>query len=225
MKIGLVYTGTTPELVERVEREVKSQLGEGVELMTYQNADILALAREAGHVTPRSAALLMELMAQALEDGADAILNNCSSVGEVADSLQDFSRQIGVPIVRIDEEMCREAVRRGSTIAVMATLPTTLEPTRNTLLRAAREMGRQVKLVDVYVENAFGLTPALFKERMTDSAKKGAMGADVILFAQGSMAYCEDEVREATGIPVLSSPAWGAKALREALVKKGDIKA
>ncbi|MGI6672540.1 MAG: aspartate/glutamate racemase family protein [Christensenellales bacterium] len=224
MKIGLVYTGTTPELVERVEREVRQQLGEDVELLTYQNADILALAREAGQVTPRSAALLMELVAQALKDGANAILNNCSSVGEVADSLQNFARHIGVPLVRIDEEMCYEAVRRGGTIAVMATLPTTLEPTRNTLLRAARELGRQIKLVDVYVENAFGLSPALFKQRMVESALAGAKSVDVILFAQGSMAYCEDEVAQATGIPVLSSPAWGAKALREALIKRGELK-
>ena len=44
-------------------------------------------------------------------------------------------RYIGVPIVRVDEEMCREAVRKGQRIGVMATLPTTLEPTKGTILR------------------------------------------------------------------------------------------
>ena len=58
------------------------------------------------------------------------MLNLCSSVGEVADSAQDVAKYIGVPIVRVDEEMCREAVRKGQRIGVMATLPTTLEPTK-----------------------------------------------------------------------------------------------
>ena len=32
MKVGLIYTSTTPELIELVEQEVKKQLGEDVEL-------------------------------------------------------------------------------------------------------------------------------------------------------------------------------------------------
>ena len=54
--------------------------------------------------------------------------------------------------MRVDEEMCREAVRQGKRIGVMATLPTTLNPTKNTILRVAREMNRQVELVDALVD-------------------------------------------------------------------------
>ena len=54
---------------------------------------------------------------QAVSDGADAVLNCCSSVGEVADSAQDIGRYTGIPIVRIDEEMCREAARLGKRVA------------------------------------------------------------------------------------------------------------
>ena len=32
MKVGLIYTSTTPELIELVEQEVKKQLGDDVEL-------------------------------------------------------------------------------------------------------------------------------------------------------------------------------------------------
>ena len=34
MKVGLIYTSTTPELIELVEQEVKKQLGDDVELYT-----------------------------------------------------------------------------------------------------------------------------------------------------------------------------------------------
>ncbi|MEG0565916.1 MAG: Asp/Glu/hydantoin racemase, partial [Hungatella sp.] len=66
----------------------------------------------------------------------------------------DFADYSGVPIVRIDQEMCREAVRLGSRIAIMATLPTTLQPTKNTVMRMARSIGRVVTPVVVFVDGA-----------------------------------------------------------------------
>ena len=130
MKVGLIYTSTTPELIELVEQEVKKQLGDDVELYSLQDPSILADVRAAGYVTTAPAARLIGMYMKAAEEGVDAMLNLCSSVGEVADSAQDVAKYIGVPIVRVDEEMCREAVRKGQRIGVMATLPTTLEPTK-----------------------------------------------------------------------------------------------
>ena len=42
MKVGLIYTSTTPELIELVEQEVKKQLGDDVELYSLQDPSILA---------------------------------------------------------------------------------------------------------------------------------------------------------------------------------------
>ncbi len=221
MKIGLIYTSTTPELIEIVEKEVREQLGSEAELISFQDPTILAEVRKAGYVTAAPAARLIEMYMKAVEQGADAILNLCSSVGEVADSVQDTARYLGVPIVRVDEEMCREAVRLGSKIAVMATLPTTLEPTKRTVLRVAREMGKHVEMMEVLVDGAFGLDQEQFKLLMAENAKKAAKEADVILFAQGSMAYCESYIADMYGKTVLSSPGFGAKALKAALISKG----
>lgn len=223
MKVGLIYTSTTPELIELVEREVKKQLGDSVEMVSYQDPSILADVREAGYVTAAPAARLIGMYMEAVQAGVDAMLNLCSSVGEVADCAQDAAKYIGVPIVRVDEEMCREAVRKGSKIAVMATLPTTLEPTKNTVLRVAREMGKHVELIDALVDGAFGLDQEQFKDLMAKKAGEVAAGADVILFAQGSMAYCEEYIAEMYQKTVLSSPRFGAEALKAALVSKGVI--
>lgn len=221
MKVGLIYTSTTPELIELVEQEVTRQLGSQVELVSFQDPSILAEVREAGYVTAAPAARLIGMFMEAVEQGVDAILNLCSSVGEVADCAQDAARYLGVPIVRVDEEMCREAVRKGRKIAVMATLPTTLEPTKNTVLRVAREMGKSVELVDALVDGAFGLDQEQFKALMAEYAGKVAKEADVILFAQGSMAYCEGYIADMYQKVVLSSPRFGAEALKAALVSKG----
>lgn len=45
-----------------------------------------------------------------------------------------------------------------------------------------------------------------------------------ILLAQGSMSYCEEFLRDKLGKAVVSSPSFGARALKEALVKKGAVK-
>src|SRR5687768_9677105 len=58
--------------------------------------------------------------------GADVIFNSCSSLGPT----MDVARQItSIPIVKIDEGMARLAAQEGERIGVLATVPTTLQPT------------------------------------------------------------------------------------------------
>lgn len=223
MKVGLIYTSTTPELIELVEQEVKKQLGDEAELFSLQDPSILADVRAAGYVTTAPAARLIGMYMKAAEEGCEAMLNLCSSVGEVADCAQSVAKFIGVPIVRVDEEMCREAVRLGKRVGVMATLPTTLEPTKGTVARVAREMGRHVDLVDCLVDGAFGLDQDQFKRRLTDAAREIIDQVDVIVLAQGSMAYAEEHLRGVFGKPFLGSPRFGAAELKKALQAKGAI--
>ena len=221
MKVALVYTSTTPELIDMVEREVRDNIGQDAEIISLQDPSILAQVREAGYVTPAPAARLIGMYMDAIGQGADAVLNICSSVGEVADSVQTAAAYIGVPIVRIDEDMCREAVRLGSRIGVLATLPTTLEPTKGTINRVARAMGRHVTLVDGLIDGAFGLDQAQFRRLLLEAAGKIIDQVDVIVLAQGSMAYVEKDITAAYGKPTLSSPRFGAVALKKALAEKG----
>lgn len=223
MKAALVYTSTTPELIKLSEAEVKKNIGEEVELLSYENPDVLLKTREAGYVTKEAAAMLYQMYLQAVTDGADAILNMCSSVGEAADAAQDMARYLGVPIVRIDEEMCRDAVRKGKRIGVMATLPTTLQPTCNTIRRMARELDKEVLLTECLVDGAFGLNQDQFKQKMAEYAKTLQGKVDVILLCQGSMAYCEELIEKTLGCPVLSSPRYGAIELKKALAAKNLI--
>lgn len=223
MKVGLVYTSTTPELIELVNEEVRRQLGADAELLHYEDASILSEVREHGYVTTAPAARLISMFMQAALDGADAILNICSSVGEVADCIQDAAKYIGVPIVRIDEEMCRDAVRRGKRIGVMATLPTTLEPTKNTIRRVAREMNQEVELVDCLVDGAFGLDQDQFRTLLNSHAQEIKDQIDILLLCQGSMAYCESYLEQELSVPLVSSPRYGAVELKRALEKKGLI--
>lgn len=224
MKIGIVYTNTTPELKQFVNKELIKQLGNNFQHIDFEDPSILDEIRKAGYVTATAAARLVGGYTEAINAGADVILNCCSSVGEVVDSVQDFAKFTGVPIVKIDEEMCREAIRSGSRIGIMATLASTLNPTKNMLLRLSREMHKQTVLIDGLIDGAFGLSQDKFKEKMLEKAKDLAPLTDVLLFAQGSMAYSEEYIHQKTGKIVVSSPRFGAFAVRKALEALGLLK-
>lgn len=221
VKVALVYTVTTPELKADVVREVKMALGEDVELLSYEEPEVFEEPRRVGYVTAKAAAKLIGTYMRAIEEGADAILSICSTVADVGYAMQDAAEYLGVPVVMINDGMCREAIKRGSRIAVMATFPTAIAPTTNTLHRLSREMGRQIEVVEVLVEGGFGLDQEKFKALMARKAGEVAGRVDVILFAQGSMAYCEEYIAKMYNKPTLSNPRFGAQALKAALVDKG----
>ena len=59
VRIGIVYTSTTPELIETVNQEIRKNLGDAPQLMNYQDPSILAEVRENGFVTAPAAATLL----------------------------------------------------------------------------------------------------------------------------------------------------------------------
>jgi len=88
---------------------------------------------------------------QAASLGVDVILNQCSSVGEVADQIKPF---VDVPVVKIDEAMAEKAVSLGKKIAVVATVPTTVGPSVRLVEQKAREAGKEIEIETHLVKDA-----------------------------------------------------------------------
>lgn len=223
LKIAIVYTGTTPELIRLVEAEVQQAIQADYQIVSYKDPSIINEAREYGFVTTAAGTRLVGLFLKAIKDGANIILNACSSVGELVDAVQPLARYLGIPIVRIDEEMCRSAVLKGHKIGVIGTLTTTMEPTKQTLLRVGREVGKHPVLVDGLIEGAFDLDEEGLKQAILKKTIALKEEVDCFVFCQGSMAYCETYVKENTGVAVLTSPKYGAQALRETLQHLGKL--
>jgi len=217
MKIAIVYTGTTPELSQTVEENIARRMdGLSYEIASYVNPDILQEVRDNGGVTPGCARRLVGQFWLAAQEGADIILSACSSVGEVNKLAQPLFAKMGISLVRIDEDMAMDAARNAKRIAVAATLPTTLGPTKQLILDCAAKLGKEVELVDALAKDAFGLSPEQFKQKLIETGREVIDKADALLFAQGSMAYAEEAVSQALKIPVYSSVRYGAAAVRAA---------
>lgn len=210
-----VYTGQG--LADPLKK-VFQELLPDVRLVNIIDDSLIGDVVKAGHVPPGVARRLVQYYHNGEELGADVILNTCSSVGEVAD---DARKLIGVPIVKIDQAMAAKAAAGYDRIAVLATLPSTLEPTMRLIEKEAAAAGRAVTLVNGLAAGAFealnGGSPEDHDRLILETAQRVAGDADAIVLAQGSMARMEQKLAEATGKPVLSSPRLGVEQVRETL--------
>lgn len=210
-----IHTG--PVLVDVIRPLVKEILP-GVRLVNIVDDGLLSEVREAGHLTSVVSRRLIAYGMVAAGAGADAILNCCSSVGEAAELL---ARVVDIPVLRIDEPMAQRAVDFGPRIAVVATLATTLEPTKQLILRKASASGREVTVKSYVADSAFDALlggnaqehDALVNAVVDRAAKEN----DVVVLAQGSMARLMERRQDGASGCILTSPRAGVEALKKYL--------
>lgn len=140
--------------------------------------------------------------------GADQILVTCSSIGPAVEASAPFC---SVPVLRVDQPMADQAVQIGTRVGVIATLPTTLNPTADLVVRRARAAGRKIELTSRLCEGAFEALmsgDAAKHDRMVAEALRSLVTqVDVILLAQASMARVVETLAESDRpIPILASP-------------------
>lgn len=221
MRTKLAIIHTTPITVEPL-KALAAELLPGVAVVNFVDDSVLPQLAENGGQLRAVAPRLVQYVRFAAEVGADAVLSACSSVGEL---VPEMARAADVPVVRIDEAMAEEAVRRGSRIGVAATLPTTLRPTLTLLEEKARAAGREVTLEPRCVDAAYARLiagdraghDALLAEVLQELADK----VDVVVLAQASMARVLPEVPGALQHKFLSSPRLGMLRVRDALSAVG----
>jgi len=210
-----VYTG---QGLAEIVRKIFAEVLPGHRLFNIIDDSLIAEVVANGGVTPGVKKRLEQYFRHAVEIGADVVLNTCSSVGEVVDEVKS---RFEVPIVKIDEAMATDAVTHYGRIGVIATLPTTLGPTKRLLQRQAETLGKQPVIVDGLAEGAYQALVQGQPEKHDDLIRQTAAGlsgqVDAFVLAQGSMARMQKQLEEETGKPVLSSPILALKKIADML--------
>lgn len=155
---------------------------------------------------------------QAESLGVDAILNQCSSVGEVADAIKPF---LSIPVVKVDEAMAEKAVSLGRKIAVVATVPTTVGPSVRLIEQKAREAGREIEIETHLVKDAMMILieqgdVETHNKMVLSEVEAAAENCDVVVLAQGSMTVLLPLLGHIQK-PVLTSPRLGIQRMKEVL--------
>lgn len=129
--------------------------------------------------------------------------------------------EVTVPIVRIDEAMAEEAIKRGNKIGVIATLSTTMNPTLKLLKDTAKKLEKKVDFQPDLAEEAYKLLisgdqkghDALLVEHMSNLSEQ----TDIVVLAQASMARSVPLLEKNQQRKFLTSPKFGIMSVKQIL--------
>jgi Asp/Glu/hydantoin racemase len=217
MQKKVVVIHTSLVTIEDLKRLFKEILPE-VTMINIIDDSLLEEVKQNGSLTKDVIRRICTYALEAEKMGADAILNQCSSVGEAVDVARNL---ISIPYVKIDEPMAEEAVNIGGRISVIATVESTIDPSVRLIERTAEKLGKQVEIKRLLVDGALEV---LMKEgdkqkhndMVVEAIEKIKDTSDVIVLAQGSMVVLLpylDHIK----VPVLSSLRSGVTQLRKVL--------
>jgi Asp/Glu/hydantoin racemase len=214
--LALIHTSAT--LVPVFQQLCKAKLPQ-VDTFNIVDDSLVRAIGAKGALTADIARRVEAYITSAEAGGADHILVTCSSIGPAVEASAPFC---AVPVLRVDQPMADAAVAAGRRIGVVATLPTTLNPTTDLVRRRAALAGKPIELTARLCEGAFAALMA------GDAAKHDALVAaalrelstqvDVILLAQASMARVVDTLPAADQrVPIFASPPLAVDHLAQIL--------
>lgn len=214
-KVALLHTAYP--IIGQLEPLVKEIIPE-IKVVNMLDEDILPYLSEKGRVTAKVNRKIYCYALSAEEMGASAILLTCSSISPCADFISPL---VHIPILKIDKPMVEKAVRIGDVVGVVATLSSTLNPTKELILNEGRKKGKDIIIKDCLCEDAFqALLSGNTKEHDTSiisGIKRLSQKVDVVVLAQVSMAKVVSQIKNLVKVPVLTSPRSGVEQLRQVL--------
>ena len=210
--LGLIHTSAT---LVPIFQQLCSEYLPGVNVFNIVDDSLIKDVIAKGKLAPGTARRVVDYVASAEAAGADRILVTCSSIGRAVEAAAALS---SVPVLRVDQPMADLAVSKGTRIGVVATLPTTLEPTADLVKRRAEAAGKEIRLVSRLCEGAFdalmGGNPGLHDQMVAQALRELSAQVDVVLLAQASMARVVDTLSEAEkAVPIIASPPEAVRYL------------
>lgn len=203
----IAFIHTSPSMIP-VFKSLADELLKGKRIFNMVDESLLCDIIDHGRCPAATAKRLVSHVIAADEAGASHILVTCSSMGRAVESSQPL---VAATVLRVDEPMAEQAIEIGSRIGVIATLPSTLEPTVDLIKTRAAAAGAAAEITSQVVDGAFaavisgdgGKHDLLVGEALRALAKR----VDVIVLAQASMARVIDSLQpEDRPVPILSSP-------------------
>lgn len=215
--LGLIHTSAT---LVPVFQQLCNEYLPGIQVFNIVDDSLIKNVIKHGELRPDVSRRVVNYVGSAEAAGADFIMVTCSSIGAAVEASEALT---GVPVLRVDQPMADLAVQTGKRIGVIATLPTTLGPTSDLVLRRAEKADKEIELVSVLCEGAFealmsGDAPK-HDEMVAAALKELVTKVDVILLAQASMARVVDTLDEADKkVPILASPTIAVQHLATILL-------
>jgi aspartate/glutamate racemase len=211
-RLSLIHTSA---IMIPVFGKLCSEFLPAVEVVHMVDESLLKSIIADKQLTKSTARRVVGHIMSAEQAGADCIMVTCSSIGRAADLCRQL---VDVPVVRVDEPMALAAIEAGSRIGVIATLPSTLNPTVELIKIQAEKKSKKIDLIKKLCEGAFEAVitgdGATHDKIVAAGIRDLVEQVDVIVLAQASMARVVDNLpAEDKKIPILSSPRLAVEHL------------
>ena len=208
---------TSPATVDVISRLIAARLPQ-VRVFNLLDDSVLPQLRDNGGDIAAVLPRWREYARIARQQGADLVLNACSSIGELCAPVE---RELGIRIVRVDSAMAEQAVAQAQRVAVVATLDSTLGPTTRLLTGTARARSRDVQVLPMLVDGAYAALIAGDRDRHDDlvaaTLDRAAGEADRVVLAQASMARVLPRLAPERQARCLASPELAVESVVAAL--------
>ncbi len=183
-KVTIIHTtlataSTIPSLIEELYPN-------RFELVNVMDDSLLNEIKAKGSINASIIERFVQYVSIAKNNGSDAILLACSSIGKAADIAREM---FDLPILKIDEPMAEQAVKMGDKILVLGTVNSTLKPTLQ--LIASKRFSPTQQIDCQLIENTFeyyAVDRALHDQKIASVIQANLKQYDAIVLAQASMA-------------------------------------
>ena len=125
--------------------ELCRELLPDIEAIHMVDESLLKAILKDGCLTKPTARRVVNHILSADSAGTDAILVTCSSIGKATEIGREL---VESTVIRVDEPMARKAIEIGKRIGVIATLPSTLNPTVDLIKRQGKDLQVTAKLCE-----------------------------------------------------------------------------
>jgi len=170
------------------------------EVFNIMDDSLLAESLDNGMATPAVYKRMQFYFMAAESLGADVAMCTCTTVALGSRTARNY---VSIPVFNIDEPMAKEAVRLGTRLGIVGTVPTSPAATQRLLEYEASQIGKSVEIVVECDEKAFeyrqqGDIPK-HNERVHAVMDRLAEKVDVLVLGQISLA----QIKHETKVPVL----------------------
>jgi hypothetical protein len=173
--------------------------------------------RREGGLSPHSRHKALQMALTAQEGGVDAILVTCSTLSP---SVDDFRPFLKIPIVKIDEPVIEEVVRKAGKIGLLATAETVLKSVEPLVVKKAAEIGRRISVRRFIKGDVWPILqrdPAAFYRAIAGAATEAAQECQAVILTQVSIAPGREFAQKKERKKIYASPTYAVQALRRIL--------
>ena len=204
----IAFIHTSPSVIPTFKSLADELIGSRGKVFNMVDESLLCDIIGHGCCPPATAKRLVGHVLAAEQAGAEIILVTCSSMGRAVEASRTL---VASQVLRVDQPMAERAVASGRRIGVIATLPSTLEPTAALIQARAAAAGKQIELTTRVVEGAFDAVisgnGAKHDQLVAAALREMTKSVDVIVLAQASMARVVESLPATERhVPILSSP-------------------